>query len=62
MELVVVALIGGPLMWLLTKFDRRNTSQHAANMEVLERIETKVEKLDDRLDGHIDWHTHNPKK
>jgi len=49
-------------MWLLTKFDRRNTKQHAANMEVLERIETKVEKLDDRLDGHIDWHTHNPKK
>lgn len=62
MELVVVALIGGPLMWLLTRLDRRNTKQHDANMEVLERIETKVEKLDDRVDGHIDWHTHNPKK
>ena len=55
---MVVAVIGGPLMWFLAKFDKRNTEQHGANMRVLERIEVKVDKLDDRLDGHIDWHSH----
>jgi hypothetical protein len=56
---VVVALIGGPLMWLLTKFDRRNTEQHGANMGVLKSIEVKIDKIDDRLDNHIGWHAHN---
>lgn len=53
---IVVALIGGPLMVLLTKFDKRNTAQHGANMEVLQSIEGKVDKIDERLEGHIDWH------
>jgi hypothetical protein len=55
---IVVAVITGPLVVLMRRFDRRNTEQHGANMRVLERIETKVDKLDDRLDGHIDWHSH----
>jgi cytochrome c-type biogenesis protein CcmH/NrfF len=53
---VLVAVIGGPLMWFLTRFDRRNTEQHEENKTVLERIEQKVERIDDRLDGHINWH------
>jgi hypothetical protein len=56
---VVVALIGGPMMWLLTRFDRKNTEQHGANMNVLKNIEVKIDKIDDRIDGHIDWHAHN---
>jgi len=43
-------------MILLTKFDKRNTAQHGANMEVLQSIEGKVDKIDERLEGHIDWH------
>lgn len=53
---VIVAIIGGPLMWFLARFDRRNTQQHGANMKVLERIESKVDKVDDRINGHIEWH------
>ena len=53
---IAVALVGGPLMWLLSRFDKRNTEQHGANMKVLERIETKVERVDERLSDHIDWH------
>jgi hypothetical protein len=56
---IVVAVITGPLVVLMRRFDKRNTEQHGANMRVLERIETKVDKLDDRLDGHIDWHVNN---
>ena len=24
----------------------------------IDEIEVKIDKIDDRLDGHIDWHTH----
>ncbi len=53
---VIVALIGGPLMWFLSRFDKRNTEQHGENMRILKRVETKVDKVDERLSGHIDWH------
>lgn len=53
---ILVALIGGPLMWLLHRFDRRNTSQHESNMGVLNNIEKKVDRLDSRMDDHFEWH------
>ena len=53
---IVVAVIGGPLMWGLAKFDKRNTQQHAENQKVLLRIEGKVDHIDNRLDEHIDYH------
>lgn len=56
---IVVALIGGPMMFFLKRFDTRNTEQHGANMNVLKNIEVKIDKIDGRLDGHIDWHAHN---
>lgn len=55
--IVVAALgAGGPVMWFLSKFDRRNTGQHEENKAILERIEGKVDVVDQRLDGHIQWH------
>lgn len=48
-------------MWFLHRLDRRNTSQHEGNMGVLERIEGKVDKLDDRVHHHISWHAHDDK-
>jgi hypothetical protein len=53
---VLVALIGGPLMWSLHRLDRRNSSQHGESLSVLKNIESKVEKLDGRMDDHIEWH------
>lgn len=60
---IVVAVIGGPLMWLLRRLDRRNTEQHNNSLNTLHRIEEsigrvdgKVDRLDARLDSHIDWH------
>lgn len=47
---IAVALIGGPVMWFLSRFDKRNTEQHGANMEILERVEIKL----DRMDGKVD--------
>ncbi len=53
---VLVALIGGPLMWSLHRLDRRNSSQHGESLSVLKNIEKKVEHLDGRMDDHIEWH------
>ena len=53
---VLVALIGGPFMVMFRRFDRRNTEQHGENLHVLKSIEGKVEKLDARMDDHIEWH------
>jgi hypothetical protein len=53
---VAVALIGGPLMVVFRRFDRRNTEQHGENLNVLKSIEGKIEKLDTRMDDHIEWH------
>lgn len=45
---VLVALIGGPTMWMLHRFDKRNSKQHAENGDVLEHIKTAVvENRDD---------------
>jgi len=54
---IIVALIGGPVMWFLHRFDRRNTKQHGQNMAVLSRVEGKVDRVDgkvDRLDHKVD--------
>lgn len=47
---IVVALISGPLMWLLYRFDRRNTEQHGENMKILSRVENKVDQMDGKVD------------
>lgn len=49
-------------MWFLHRFDKRNTEQHGSNMSVLERIEKKVDHIDDRVDHHINWHLGNKEK
>lgn len=54
---ILVALISGPLMWLLYRFDRRNTEQHGENMKILNRVENKVDRMDgkvDRLDVKVE--------
>lgn len=55
---VVVALVGGggPIVALIMRLDRKNDQQHGENARVLNRIESKVDKIDDRLFDHIQNH------
>ena len=69
---VFSAMVAGPIMWLLTRLDKRNSAQHAVaelhraqHGETLARIESKVDGMDqkhDRLsDGfsrHMEYHAH----
>jgi len=63
---IVVAVITGPVVVLLRRFERRNDEQHDRNMRELqrigdsvERVDGKMDRLDRRLDDHIDWHLDN---
>lgn len=45
---IIVALIAGPVMWMLKRFERRNDQQHAENGAVLGSIkEAVLENRDD---------------
>lgn len=62
---IAVALIGGPLMVFMRRFDRRNTEQHGHSVGILERLDGKVDRLDekvDRLDGKVDAHHNDQRK
>ena len=59
MEVVVAALVtavGGIITTLLLKVKHENTTHHASAMEILRSVGGKVEKIDSKLDAHIDWH------
>ena len=55
---VVVAIIGGggPIVALIARLDRKNDKQHGDNAEMLSRIENKVDKVGERIAGHLEWH------
>lgn len=56
---IIVALIGGGVTLLVTLIEvtrRQNNRDHATNANKLDKVLEKVEKVDDRLSSHIDWH------
>ena len=58
---IVLAVLapGGVLTVLIERMRRENNRDHGRNAQILNRIVSKVEKLDDRLNDHIDWHAHD---
>lgn len=55
---VLVAVVGGggPVVALIMRLDRKNDHQHGENARTLNRIESKVDKVDERLYDHIRDH------
>jgi len=53
---LVVAFIVGPLGVIINNLRKENTAQHAESRELLEQVIKTVDKVDNRLEGHIDWH------
>jgi hypothetical protein len=42
---IVVAVIGGPVMWLLYRLDKRNTEQHGQSMAVIQEVKNDVKDV-----------------
>ena len=59
---IIVAIIGGPVVVILKKLRKENTSQHAESRQLLSIVVDKVDKVDNKLDGHITWHLDKEKK
>lgn len=53
---IIVAIIGGPVVVVLQKLRRENTSQHAEGRELINRVLFKVDEVGSKLDHHIGWH------
>lgn len=58
---VIVALITGPLMWLLLRLDKRNTEQHGQAVSLIKSVKKDVNEvkdmqvwIDKKLDKHIE--------
>jgi len=58
---LVVAFIVGPLGVIINNLRKENSSQHAESRELLEQVIKTVDKVDNRLEGHIDWHLNKEK-
>ena len=59
MEVVLAALVtavGGIITTILLKVRKENTQDHASVMEILRSVGGNVERIDSKLDAHIDWH------
>ena len=58
---IILAVLapGGVITVLIERTRRENNRDHAKNADLLHRIDGKVDKIDSRLDSHIDWHAHN---
>lgn len=52
----LVTAVGGIITTILLKFRSENTQDHATVMDAIRTIGGKVENIDSKLDGHIDWH------
>jgi len=50
---ILVAVIGGPLMVLVQQFRRESSEQHGV-------LAGKIDKINDKLDSHIEWHLKKP--
>lgn len=60
---IVVAILSGPVVVLLQRLRRENTSQHAESRSLLEHLVVKVDNLDDKFDAHVaDSHVHTRKR
>lgn len=52
----LVTAVGGIITTLLLMFRKENTEDHANVMEILRSVGGNVERIDSKLDSHIDWH------
>jgi len=52
---VVTAIVAGLFSVLVQRTRRENNTAHDANMRVLSSIDTRTERMDEKLDEHGEW-------
>ena len=54
--LALVLAPGGIIVVLMERLRRDNAKDHNEAMRTMERVEAKIEKIDERMDDHITYH------
>ena len=57
--LVISALLAGVasiIVALIQKFRKENRRDHGAVMDALDRVSNTVERVEGKVDSHIEWH------
>ena len=52
----VVAAVGGIIVAIIDKFRKENRRDHGAVMDALDRVSNTVERVEGKVDSHIEWH------
>lgn len=55
-SVAIIGMVGALLVALIETTRRQNNRDHAVNADKLDSVIEKIDKVDDRLGGHIDWH------
>jgi hypothetical protein len=53
---IISAVILGPLVVIIQGLRKENSSQHAESRELLQEVSAKVDKVDSKIDRHVEWH------
>lgn len=54
--MLAVVAPGGVIVSLIERVRRENTRDHAQNSDLLRRIDSKVDRIDNRMSDHLEWH------
>jgi len=52
----VIAAVGGIIVAIIDKFRKENRRDHGAVMDALDRVSNTVERVEGKVDSHIEWH------
>lgn len=52
----VIASVGGIIVAVIDKFRKENRRDHGAVMDALDRVSNTVERVEGKVDSHIEWH------
>ena len=52
----VVAAVASIIVAVIQQFRRENRDDHAKVMDVLDRVSNTVERVEGKVDSHIEWH------
>ena len=52
----VVAAVGTVIVTLLTMFRKENRRDHGAVMDALNNVSTTVQRVEGKVDSHLEWH------
>jgi len=52
----IVGAVGAIIVAVINQFRKENRKDHAKVMDVLEQVSNTVERVEGKVDRHIEWH------